>query len=122
MIHKDNYNNYASQVFLMLAFTDTQRPTLIDMMLFQGKKRRFSIPREIGKDFYTFGMLLLNDPNGKQISNIRHKYHNDVEEINNEILQEWVKGISVTWETLVKTLKNVELNSLAEEIAEVKLT
>ena len=39
------------------------------------------------------------------------------------ILQEWIqgKGMPVTWESLVKTLRNIELSVLADEIAATNL-
>ena len=51
------------------------------------------------------------------------KHHYDAEQINIEILQEWLteKGKQpVTWETLVEVLHDIELSALADEVEAVK--
>ena len=48
-----------------------------------------------------------------------HKHLNDAQQINTEILQEWLTGTGkqpVTWTTLVEVLHDVELSALAGEI------
>ena len=52
-----------------------------------------------------------------------HKHLNDAEQINTEILQEWLTGKGkqpVTWATLVEVLRDIELTALAREIEAVK--
>ena len=52
-----------------------------------------------------------------------HKHLNDAEEINTEILQEWLTGRGkqpVTWATLVEVLREIELTTLASDIEVVK--
>ena len=51
------------------------------------------------------------------------KHHYNAEEINTEILQEWLaeKGKKpVNWATLVEVLHDIELSALADEIEAVK--
>ena len=51
------------------------------------------------------------------------KHHYDAEEINTEILQEWLTGKGkqpVNWATLVEVLYDIELSALAGEIEAVK--
>ena len=48
---------------------------------------------------------------------------NDAEKVNVTILEEWIAGRGkhpVTWETLIATMRDAELNVLAGEIAAVK--
>ena len=48
---------------------------------------------------------------------------NDAEKVNVTILEEWIAGRGkrpVTWETLIETMRDAELNVLAGEIAAVK--
>ena len=48
---------------------------------------------------------------------------NKAEEINKEILEQWITGRGkhpVTWKTLTDVLHDIELNTLAEEIEAVK--
>ena len=90
------------------------------MMKFQGKKRRINIPQEIGKNYFSFGVFLLQDSNGHQVRNIEGKHHNDYYNINVAILEQWVKnGSQVTWKTLMETLEDIQLNRLANEIRDV---
>ena len=98
-------------------------PTLLDLILFEGEKRIINIPQEIGKKYFTFGMLLLKDPNAHRITAIEFKWPSDLVRMNTEILQEWVqgKGASLSWQTLVDTLEKVELSEMAKEIRDVKL-
>jgi len=55
---------------------------------------------------------------------MEHKHRGDVEQINMEILWEWVSGRGkqpVTWATLTEVLRDVELSVLARDIEEVTL-
>ena len=48
---------------------------------------------------------------------------NDAEQINKEILEQWITGRGkhpVTWKTLTQVLHDIELSTLAEEIEAVK--
>ena len=48
---------------------------------------------------------------------------NDANEINIEIIEEWVAGKGkhpVTWKTVTKVLRDIELSTLAEEIEAIK--
>ena len=48
---------------------------------------------------------------------------NDANEINIEIIEEWVAGRGkhpVTWKTLTKVLHDIELSTLAREIEAIK--
>ena len=54
---------------------------------------------------------------------IAHKNLNNAEQINTEILQEWLTGRGkkpVTWTTLVEVLRDIELSTLAGDIEAVK--
>ena len=78
---------------------------------------------EIGIKYVQFGTFLLDDRNGSKIKNIAHKNHYGAEQVNIEILQEWLTGRGkqpVTWATLVEVLHDIELHTLADEIKAVK--
>ena len=68
------------------------RPTLIECIRFRGKERRINIPQEIGVKYRDFGLLLLEDHNGARIRALAHKHMNDANEINIEVIEEWVAG------------------------------
>ena len=99
-------------------------PTVRDCIMFQRLgKRTINIPQEIGSNYYQFGLLLLDDPNGTRVRNIERDYR-EIEQINTEILREWVTGRGkkpVTWETLTEVLRDIELGTLASEIEDIKL-
>ena len=104
--------------FFPFFITDCHIPTMKDMIKFRGKKRIINIPEEIGDEYYSFGIFLLNDKDGHLVSNIRYNHKDDLEETNIEILEQWLRrgGSQVTWWTLIQTLKDMELNRLANEI------
>ena len=100
--------------YLCIVTADT--PTMIECIRFPGRKGEINIPQAIGSKYYEFGILLLDDPNGTRIHSIIHKHMGDAEQINTEILSEWINGKGkkpVTWKTLVQVLHDIELCSLA---------
>lgn len=67
MIHYDMYP---------LPLTD-QKPTMPELISFQGKTEHINIPQQIGLDWRMVGVLLLNDKDGKIVSAIASQYSND---------------------------------------------
>ena len=99
------------------------RVTLIECIRFQGEKRKINIPQEIGVKYLDFGLFLLDDPNGVRTRALAHKHNNIANEINREVIEEWVAGKgkhAVTWKTLTQVLCDIELSTLAEEIEAIK--
>ena len=69
--------------------------------------------------YQDFGLFLLEDDNRQRVKAIAHSYQNNAEEINKEILEQWITGRGkqpVTWKTLTEVLRDIELTTLAEEI------
>ena len=69
--------------------------------------------------YRTFGILLLDDQTGSKITAIEQKRLNDAEQINIDIVQEWLQGNGkkpVTWQTLVGVLNDTGLYALAKDI------
>ena len=99
-------------------------PTLPELLRFTcADGRVVNIPVEIATKYVKFGTFLLNDRNGSRVKIMAHKHSNDAEEINTEILQEWLTGRGrqpVNWATLVKVLCDIKLSVLAGEIEAVK--
>ena len=107
--------------FILCAPIDDQidRPTLIACIRFRGRERRINIPQEIGVKYQDFGLFLLEDENRQRVKAIAQEYMNKAEEINKEILEQWITGRGkqpVTWKTLTEVLRDIELTTLAEEI------
>ena len=99
--------------------------TLIECVRFRGRERRINISQEIGTKYITFGTLLLEERTGERVSAIArdHKHMHNSEQTSMEILEEWIAGRGkqpVTWNTLIEVLHDIELSSLAREIAAVK--
>ena len=98
-------------------------PTVLECTRFRGRERTINIPREIGTNYYYFGLHLLDDPNGTRVRNLELEYRQNAERINTEILQEWATGRGkkpVIWKTLTEVLRDIELCALASEIEAVK--
>ena len=85
--------------------------------------KRLSIPRDVGSHFNDFGIFLLHDQNGARVKSIARAQENngDPEDIVTAILQQWLigKGIPVTWDNLIQTLRDCQLNALADRVASV---
>jgi len=91
---------------------------------FRGRERRINVPQEVSTKYTLFGILLLEDTNGNRVRNMEHKHRGDVEQINMEILQEWVNGRGkqpVSWATLTAVLRDVGLSVLARDIDDSEL-
>ena len=115
---------YTAYSHLKSLFFVGECPTMIELIRFRGRSRRINIPLEISTKYYQFGVLLLKDETGARMEAIIHKHMKDVEQINQEILKQWIAGKGeepVTWETLVEVLRDVELTNLASDIADIKL-
>ena len=98
------------------------RPTLPTLRDFPGRDRSIDIVAEIGTDYSKLGTLLLDDNNGKKVSNIEKSKLNDPVDIAVAILKAWIEGkgrTPVTWQTLVTCLRKTDLNVLADDIQTV---
>ena len=70
-----------------------------------------------------FGAVLLDESTGARVRSLEHQHQRNAERINQEILQEWLAGSGkqpVSWATLVEVLRDIELSTLADDIAAVK--
>ena len=87
------------------------------------KLLQLKIHKRIGANYMDFGIFLLNDDDGSQMDSIEMECQGRPERIARKILQEWVlgRGKPLTWQTLVETLRDCELNVLADQIREDKL-
>ena len=87
------------------------RPTLPELLCLE-------IPQEVGVHYITFGVLLLNDKTGSRVMALKKECQRVAEDVILRILQEWLegKGLPVTWETLIQTLRNTKLSASADQI------
>ena len=84
---------------------------------------RLKIPQQVAAKHKTFGIFLLDDTTGSRVDGIKLACLGEPEDIVTKILQEWVggRGAALTWDTLVKTLRDCELNTLADHVQASKL-
>ena len=84
---------------------------------------RLGVLQQVGANYSSFGILLLNDKTGSRVDAIEDECRGKPERITRKILQEWMegKGLPLTWESLIKTLRDTGLSTLADEIAAKKL-
>ena len=87
------------------------RPTLPQLLT-------MDLPLRVGDRFETFGVLLLDDETGDKMAIMREKFMRDPERVTMEVLREWLagKGVEVSWESLIATLRNSKLKLMADQI------
>ena len=76
------------------------------------------IAKKIAIDYKLFGTQLLKDSDGSKVRIIEMK-HRDPVDIAVEILEQWLQGrgrMPITWQTLVKCLRDTDLNVLADKM------
>jgi len=90
----------------------------LKLLNFPGKNGNINIPQQVGTKYFMFGVLLLNDETGAEMSAIATKYRDDAEQINLEILRLWIggKGKPLSWDMLIDVLKATGLSTLASDI------
>ena len=86
-------------------------PTLPELL-------RLSIPQWVGDQYKLFGTFLLNDETGSEMGIIKSNCHGQAKEITMTVLEAWLqgKGIGVSWESLIETLRSCGLVYRAEQI------
>ena len=97
--------------------TDVGRPTLPELLCLE-------ILEGVGPNYITFGVLLLNDKTGSRVMALKKECQGVAHDVLLRILQEWLEGKGlgpVTWETLVQTLRNTKLFTLADSVKAAKL-
>ena len=109
-LHGSQTFNYYIAIYLSV-FLSGQPPSL--PQLFQLK-----VHQQVGPHYKIFGTFLLNDKTGSQVDSIKRACLGDPKDIVVSILQEWIagRGKPLTWGTLIKTLRDCDLNPLADEV------
>ena len=79
---------------------------------------KMNLPSRVGPKINVFGIFLLNDDIGNKVANITERCRGDPEKIAFEVLREWLegKGVEVSWENLIATLRDCEISLMAEQI------
>ena len=99
------------------------KPTLLTLLKFPpdcSSPHCINIASRIGKEYWKFGLFLLEDDNGHAVDAITCDYrHDGTEMMTLKIVQKWIEGVGrkpVSWNTLVHVLYDVQLNQLASEV------
>ena len=96
-----------------------EKPDLVKLLSFPGKSgSNIDISEQIGTKYFKFGVLLLNDKTGAEVSAIIKEHRENAAEINLEILRRWIggKGQPLSWDTLISVLQSIGLETLASDI------
>ena len=99
------------------------KPSVETLGCFRGRSgtaKAVNVIERIGCKYFVFGVQLLNDEHGSFIEAIENELHHDSTRIISRILREWSNGREnakpFEWYALIDTLKDIGLNTLAEEI------
>ena len=76
------------------------------------------LPLRVTEKLETFGTFLLDDETGDKMAIMREKFMRDPEKIAIEVLRDWLagKGVEVSWESLIATLRKSKVLLMAEQI------
>ena len=76
------------------------------------------VPLRVRDKYESFGIFLLNDDTGDKVAVIKDRCRDDPEKVTLAILRDWVRGcgVTVSWESLVETLRKCEISLLADQI------
>ncbi|CAI8007094.1 hypothetical protein GBAR_LOCUS5037 [Geodia barretti] len=79
---------------------------------------KIKLPSRVGPKVTAFGTILLKDDLGNKMANIKKSARDDPVEMVMEVLREWLagKGVEVSWESLIATLRDCELSLMAYQI------
>ena len=95
-------------------------PLLLDFRLRNSDDDEgLNIIDQIGTTYRMLGTMLLNDDTGAITDAIEQRFNQKAPDINYEILRRWLQGggkSPVTWMTLVKVLRQIQLKELARKI------
>ena len=99
------------------------KPTLLTLLKFPPNcpsPHCINIASRIGKEYWKFGLFLLEDEDGHTVDTITYNYsHDGIEMMTLKVFQKWLEGVGqqpVSWNTLVQVLYDVGLSELASEI------
>ena len=79
---------------------------------------KLEIPQRVGKKCELFGIALLDDKTGVKMETIVEDCRGATEKIVLTVLRKWIQGngVEMSWESLVKTLRDCKLSLFATQI------
>ena len=115
---RQNCSVHSSSPSVFSCKSADDHPALDVLRHFPLKNSFIDIAKKIATDYKLFGTQLLKDSDGGEVHIIELK-HGDPVDITVEILKQWLKGkgrMPITWQTLVKCLRDTDLYVLADNI------
>ena len=106
-------------MFHVLGFLADTTPTLMELIRFPMPDRKVNLAEIIGVNYFDFGVLLLEDETGDQMSAIEKERRGNASDIIRHTFRLWLQGKGrqpVSWDTLVTVLQDIGLNKLARDI------
>ena len=99
--------------------TDQQRPTLPKLTSLRTSSGTINVAEQIGVKYKTLSIQLLEDTTGAITDAIENECHRNAANINTKIFERWIRGQGkkpISWATLIKVLRDIQLSELAQEI------
>ena len=89
----------------------SKNPTLPQLL-------KIKLPSRVAPKINDFGTFLLKDDIGNKMTIISENCRGRPEEMAREVLKDWLlgKGVEVSWDSLIATLRDCELPLMAEQI------
>ena len=97
---------------------------MVELTCFPLAGSKVDLAVEIGVHYYIFGVQLLQDSTGSQVSALEKEMGKNAQDINHKIFELWLQGKGrqpVTWGTLMAVLQDIGLYRLAKDIKDNKL-
>ena len=108
-----------------MASTGSMQPTLMQLTclrlpsMIDGRDEHLNIVQRTAIHYAKLAMHLLDDVNLVITASLEMQFHHNPEIIAKEVYKKWISGTGrkpISWQTLVCVLRDIQLNSLAEEI------
>ena len=94
-----------------------EKPDLITLERFPHLSGNINIMQEVVPRYKQLGNILLKNPDGLRVMTMEKNNSHNVESVLYDIFQAWLlEDVDATWSKLVRCLKKVNLNSLAQNI------
>ena len=108
-----------------MASTGSMQPTLMQLTclrlpsMVDGENKRLNIVQRTASHCAELAMHLLYDVNFDTIASLEVRFYHNPERIATAVYMNWISGTGrkpISWQTLIGVLRDIQLNSLADEI------
>ena len=103
-----------------LPFFGSDRPTIAHLIELPCKGGgSIKTVQQCSSKYYNIGVFLLSDFNAHIVQSLVMEHKNVNEDIMKAVFKKWIDGTGktpISWNTLIKVLRQVELGTLADEL------